>query len=138
MDELQRLLAERACERLMALYTQCVDLRKGEGLGELFTEDGVLDVTGTPLAGRAAIEAALVAGASARFMRHICTNVLVEVTGEDRATGTCYLTAYVQAPGDGSLGLPTVMGEYHDEFRRTAEGWRIAQRRFQPAMRRAG
>lgn len=137
MDELQRLLAERACERLVALYARCVDLRKGEGLGELFTEDGVLDVTGTPLAGRAAIEAALAAGIRGRLMRHVCTNVMVEVTGEDRATGTCYLTAYVQAPGDETLSLPAVMGEYHDEFRRTAEGWRITHRHFQPALRRA-
>ncbi|MBS0331922.1 MAG: nuclear transport factor 2 family protein, partial [Proteobacteria bacterium] len=67
-----------------------------------------------------------------RMSRHVCENLLVEVVDEDHATGVVYLTLYRHdgEPGrkTSPLAGPVLVGEYRDEFVRTAEGWRFRRR----------
>jgi len=134
MEDLQRLMIERACERLVLRYARSVDLDGRAGLEAVFSEDAVLDIGGQVYRGRAAITGTR--PGPAPLMRHVCTNIVIDVLDETHATGTTYLTAYVQAEGDTELALPAVLGEYRDEFRLTDEGWRIAVRTFTPTLRR--
>jgi SnoaL-like domain len=84
MDELERLLAERACERLIIEYCRRVDFGNARLIADLFTEDGQWE-------------------------------------GVDH-----------RREGDLSLPVPAespkFVGELHDQFRRTADGWRFARR----------
>lgn len=132
MDDDQRAAIERACERLVIRYTHSIDLNKREALAEVFCEDAIIDTAGLVRRGR---EILAPPPGPALLMRHICSNILIDVLDERRATGVSYLLAYVQAPEDGELRLPAVLGEYYDEFILTENGWRIANRRFQPTLR---
>lgn len=58
---------------------------------------------------------------------HRLTNVAIEVHG-DGATARSYVHAIVMTP-DGQAGA-SAYGFYDDELVRTADGWRIARRRF--------
>jgi hypothetical protein len=67
-------------------------------------------------------------GRLSRFARtsHHLSNVEIELTGPDSATSVSYVLAWHQQPDGASR---TVYAQYHDRFVRTAEGWRIAERR---------
>ena len=59
--------------------------------------------------------------------RHVITTMAVAVDGSDTATSDCYFLAY----GD-TTTAPAVklMGHYHDTFRRTPDGWKLARRQI--------
>ena len=134
MDDLTRMAIEHACERLVIRYTHAVDLHAREGLAAVFSDDAVVEVNGQSLRGSDIINGP--ASATGQLMRHVCTNILIEVTGDSTATGTSYLVAYVQPADDANLGLPVVLGHYHDTFQRTPDGWRIVKRSFDAILRR--
>ena len=77
--------------------------------------------------------AGLAAALGAHFAESPAADVAVNVDG-DRATGLCYLVNYrhdsesgvaeTPAPAD----VPKYVGEYHDVFVRTPEGWRFEDR----------
>jgi len=133
LDTRQVMEIERECERLVKRYCHIVDLAGGEGLPELFAEDGEFEVNGQAV-GREALRAR---PANHALMRHFCTNTLIDVLDESTARGVTYLTAYVEAPGTEGVGLPAFVGEYHDEFRLTPDGWRFASRRTHATFRRS-
>jgi len=132
---LRHLTDERACERLIMRYTHLVDFGDAEAIADLFTPDGVWRTDDFAMNGREEIRAGFRRrqGVTRRQSRHVCTNVVIEVDG-DRATGLCYLVNYRHdsetgvaekpAPAD----VPKFVGEYHDTFVRTADGWRFADR----------
>ena len=73
------------------------------------------------------------AEAEGRKSRHVSSNIAVDVTGPDEATGLSYFTLYRHVghkPRVPDLdGQPVILGQYTDRFVRTADGWRIAHRR---------
>lgn len=131
----QRIADERACERLMMTYTHLVDFGDAPAIAELFTADGVWRTDEFAMRGQEEIRAGFERrqGVTRRQSRHVCTNAVVDVDG-DRATGLCYLVNYRHdsesgvaekpAPAD----VPKFVGEYHDTFVRTPEGWRFQDR----------
>ena len=115
-------MIERACERLVLDFAYFSDHREYESLGALFTEEGIMvRPSGTRLEGRNAIVTAYRATPADRITRHICTNIRITVESSDRARGTTYATVY-------SNSSTPKIGEFEDEFLRTPEGWRIAER----------
>lgn len=143
MDELQRLLAERACERLVAEYARRVDFGEASAIADLFTADATWqgDIL---LEGREKIREWFTQreGVTRRVSRHVCTNLLVDVVSATEARSRCYMVNYRhdRAEGDDSLPVPTevpkYVGELHDEFRLTDEGWRFSARRVTVAFLR--
>ena len=142
MNEIEVLLVERACERVVIDSATCNDRREFSALAALYTVDGVVvRPNGQRLEGRAAIEEAYAAGPPDRVTRHLCTNVRVDVDGPDAARAT---TAVLIVSGrraddpDVSFGVvPSerhLVGEFADRLVRTDEGWRIAERRATVAM----
>lgn len=132
--ELDRLLIERACERLVVAYSHLIDFGEAARVEELFTVGGVWESAENTMRGREE----LVAGFgrrqanTGRRSRHVCTNLVVDITSPTQATGLCYFTLY-RADGATSATAtvegPTMVGEYRDDFVLTDDGWRIAHRR---------
>ena len=143
--ELGRIVAERACERLVSDYAWFVDSGAAGRVADLFTEDGEwVGADGRGMHGNQEIRDAFTGrqAITRRQSRHVITNVRIDLDGSDRAVGTAYLvnyrhdaqgdTAAKPAPGD----HPKFVGDYHFTFRRTAAGWRIETLRFDLAFLR--
>ncbi len=135
-SDVERLLAERACERLLHRYAYCQDNGLPDEFAELYADDAIwVRSAGPLLEGRAAIREA----ARAMFHRpggperlvHMLSNILVTVDG-DTAASTCCSLAYkgVAAAGREGAPLTDMVGIliYRNAFRRVpGEGWRIAR-----------
>jgi hypothetical protein len=136
MDDLQRLLIERECERLVTRYCHHVDHGEAAKIADLFSEDGVWAAPGVRMGGRQQLLKGFGAreANTARMSRHVCNNLLLDVIDEDHAEGTVYLTLYRHEGEEerkiSPLKGPALVGEYRDRFVRTANGWRFAERRI--------
>jgi uncharacterized protein (TIGR02246 family) len=131
-SDLETMLAERECERLVYRYAWLVDSGEAAGIADLFTEDGVWAAgDGEPMRGREGILRGFTRrqGITRRQSRHVMTNVLIDITGPDTATGIVYLVnfrhdsktgvAEKPAPAD----APKFVGDYHLTFRRVDGTW---------------
>ncbi len=144
MDELQRLLAERACQRLIVEYCRLVDFGKAAGIADLFTDDGQWEGVELMLTGREEIREWFTRrqNVTRRVSRHVCTNVAVAVLSENEAESLCYLINYRHDRVEGDTGLPVpaevpkYIGDLYDQFRLTPDGWRFARRRVAVAFAR--
>jgi ketosteroid isomerase-like protein len=127
----QRFAIEGACRQLMMRYAAALDLNDVEGLLELFTQDGEWARPGNePLRGGVQIAEFLCARDRAVTMRHIISNLVLDVEAPDRATALSYWTVMKGTPGatPAQALAPFAMGEYHDVFRLEQGRWRIARR----------
>ena len=134
MDHIQTLLATEEIKALKARYCRFLDTKDWAGLAALFIEDAVLDVaqdTGNPpLEGREAIIAQIrVAVDDAATSQQVHTPEIV-FESESRATGiwamqdrVVWQAAKSPLPGIASI---TGYGQYHETYRRTADGWQFA------------
>jgi len=134
LTDTDRLLIERACERLAIDYCHFTDHGNASRVAELFTEDGVWAAGDTVLSGRARILRGFQnrQDNAARTSRHVCSTMRIDVRDADNAEGCVYLTLY-RHDGDPQRKLspltgPAMVGEYRDVFARTADGWRFARR----------
>jgi ketosteroid isomerase-like protein len=137
VNEIDVLVIEHACARVIVDSATYNDRREFGALAALYTADGVVvRPNGQRLEGRAAIEAAYAAGSPDRVTRHLCSNVRVDVESADTARAT---TAVLIVSGtrsddpDVTFGVvPSehhMVGEFADRLVRTDEGWKIAERR---------
>ena len=141
--ELVKLLNERECERLISTYCHLVDFGKAPDIANLFTSDGVWLGLNVKMNGQADIRAHFEQRQSVerRQSRHLCTNIVIDM-GIDTASSICYLVNFRhdsstgRAESPAPAGLPKYVGEYHDTFEKTSEGWRFAVRRFEVSFLR--
>ena len=127
--------AKAACRELVTGYAFHRDRADGDAVGALFTEDATFDLMGEVFRGRSAIRARVDAGASGPVYRHLMSTVHIELTGPETARGVSYVTVY-SAPGPlpATLAAWAAIGEYHDDFVRTPDGWKIQRRTFVPTF----
>ncbi len=131
------LLAREAIRHTMTRYTMAGDRLRTDEFIAVFTEDAVLASEGVAAPdefryqGRAAIREWISrwsrrSGASqaprATFVRHHLSTSLIELTGPDLAKARTYWVAYTDIGADHC-------GYYLDVFRKTDEGWLIAERK---------
>jgi hypothetical protein len=70
----------------------------------------------------------------------VCTNVAVDLVGPGEARSVSYLINYRHDRREGDERMPVpaevpkFVGECHDRFRVTQEGWRFTQRRVDVAF----
>ena len=124
--------AEAACARLITAHCYAIDHNDAETFVGAFTADGEWRRPGgEALHGHEALRAYFLARPPT-ISRHVCTNVVVTVTGADDAVGTSLATLYrsraTGAEGPAPLGGPLGIVEYTDDLVRTADGWRIRRR----------
>lgn len=124
MDALERLLAERAIERMIVDYAAFNDAGDWEAVSALYVPEGRMSRPSAPdsfVEGREAILAAFKAR-PVRASRHVIANIRVAV--EDReATASSQILLFTAA------GQPPLVGTYIDRLALTADGWRFVERR---------
>jgi len=132
----QRRAIEWECTRLINLYANLNDQGRWPDVAALYTEDGLMTRPTAPdqaIVGRHALLASFVARPP-RVSRHICANIVVTVESETRASACSNILLFTgTADADGGLPIrddgPPLVGEFHDVFALTADGWRFAERR---------
>ena len=124
---------ERACKDLVTRLVHYSDHFQKEESSKLFSPDGTWIRGGTPYTGRAAIVDSFKAPPT-EYMRHFATSTMIDVENENLAQGVTYFLLYRYDPGVSEpklpmpLGTPFSMGEWHDRFVKTPQGWRFALR----------
>ncbi|MCX4751117.1 nuclear transport factor 2 family protein [Kitasatospora sp. NBC_01287] len=130
---IDRMLAERACERIIVDFIHRLDLGEPGSVAELFTPDGSWHWPhgDRRIEGREALRAYFASRPADRLSRRLMTNVLVTVESATSARAVSYLTTYRV---DGYVGgmieprLPANVGHYEDTFRTVDGRWYLATR----------
>jgi predicted PhzF superfamily epimerase YddE/YHI9 len=131
-DEKRRIAAE--CRDLVISLGVYTDHGENDKAAAIFTPDGEWVRAGKPVTGHARLLASMNDRPPSLVVRHMIANVKIDVADADAATGVTYYTAYNHDTGanppklPAPLGLPFSIGEWHDNFARTPQGWRIARR----------
>jgi hypothetical protein len=138
-SDLEVLLIERACERLIYEFFEAIDVRNDRHLENLFTPDATYArpiEPNTIISGREAIVKAFVARPGGRVARHITSNVRITVDSTERARGVSrvvLITGPDEPAAHPQFGYQAdarqLVGEFDDEFVKTPEGWRFSSRR---------
>lgn len=108
---------------LLALWGHAIDERDYSALDELLTDDFVIDATGAGYGvtrGKAAFAEALRLDDRPGTVHH-STNVVIKKA----ADGTVRVRSKHLGPRPGGFVFVT----YHDVVRKTADGWRLAERK---------
>jgi uncharacterized protein (TIGR02246 family) len=119
-------------EALTIEFWYRVDHENGEGVADLFTEDGVYSVANGQNAGRPAIAESYKqrAARGSRLSRHVQTNLRVVFASDSEARGLSILTLWAddgEAPLD--LKMPISVTDVEDEYVKEPDGaWRIRHR----------
>ncbi|MEE8370173.1 MAG: nuclear transport factor 2 family protein [Dehalococcoidia bacterium] len=137
---IQELEDVRAIIDLEADYARAADTVDPDGYGNVFTEDGVIELGDRGeqptqrVSGRAAISdfCRNVIAKSYKFGMHSLHNAQIVVDG-DTATGNLYFEATTHSATD-KIGWSS--GSYQDEYVRTPEGWKISKKVISFAFRR--
>lgn len=130
--KIDRLEDTVALEQLASEYWYLVDARGGDGIGDLWIEDGIFILDGRKVEGRTAIVGfySLRKSRGPRGSLHIVTNFLPRFSGPDQAEVTTSMIAYAAdgvPPFHGTL--PLAVATTTDVCRKEADGhWRYASR----------
>lgn len=118
-----------AIANLKAAYCRLLDTKDWEGWGRLFTEDFLLDVTGSGgevLRGRDAVVASVRGSIGTARTAHQVHFPEIAIDGD---TATAIWPMQDRVVWDGGRAL-TGWGHYHERYVRTADGWRIAEQKL--------
>jgi hypothetical protein len=133
---MERADAVRDCEQLVLRITQHADHGEASAAAALYADGGTLRRAGREISGKDELIDAY-SDPPERLVRHINGGTVVTVVDDDRATAVTYYMAYRFDSPSGPAQLPAPLpapfslGEWHDEFVRTADGWRFAARSTQ-------
>ena len=125
--------------RLVVEAAWRVDLGTADTLCELFVENGTLTLDDAVLNGweqirewgPSAVEAHTFDG-----IRYACGNMRFLDTGDDTVEGITVLTVYFDNEHEPGTSMPWTVGEDHDQFVRTENGWRLSARRWMSLFER--
>ncbi len=98
---------EHACARTVLQLFAAMDDGRYADVAGAFTPTGVWHRAGKALRGRAAIIAAMEERPAGRLVRHVITNVIVDVSDGAHAEGRCYVTAYAGPRSEAPPSRPT-------------------------------
>jgi len=137
--EIEVMLIERACERLINEFFEAIDLRQEAQLDNLFTEDATYArpiEPDTVISGRDAIRRMFEVRPAGRITRHTCSNVRITIESAERAVGVHRVALFMgpdQPPAHPQFGYKAdarvLVGEFADVFVKTSQGWRFQSRR---------
>lgn len=117
-----------ACSNLVTDYAYHRDQFNAKEFADLFTEDASLTVVNQTWVGRADIQKRIEDLKTGSTIRHEMSTIRIVPIDADHATGVSYATIYSAPAGETTVKGFTLMGEYHDEFVRTPEGWKFSKR----------
>ncbi|WP_445165510.1 nuclear transport factor 2 family protein [Mycolicibacterium sp. Dal123E01] len=127
-DFSSRLRDERAIERALILLARAMDDRDWATMAEIIADNAEGDFGTGRVAGSTAI-IELIRGFLDKCgpTQHLLGNIIVDVDG-DVATSRAYIRdVHLNSAADPSTRFYT-LGDYHDVWRRSGNGWRLAER----------
>ena len=143
MNLAQRHEIEQVCRNLVLRSALYLDTHNHAWFAELFTADGLWDRVAQPLTGPGEILPFLESRTSTTLVRHVITNLLVNVESEVAATSIAYVLNF-QTFADGAVPetpapmvSPGLIAEWHDSFALTDDGWRISRRHTDAIFRQS-
>jgi hypothetical protein len=142
----ERLEIERACERLVYVYSRALDLGDMSAAADCFAADGSMARPMMPdavIQGRETIRASLLSRPKTLLTKHLATNVMIDVESRDAASGLSYLTMIsTTPPADAKPPFvsqgPIYFGEFKDRFVRENGEWKFLERRGSIQMKFSG
>lgn len=134
MTDIQKLIEQRAIERMMFDYSYHLDMNHPDQLAALFVED--CEVSYAPNFGAEGMEAykKTLEGIGAYFTAtsHHNSNIAIDFVSDTEAEVRSIVLAmhrYTKGRPDGVL-----YGQYHDTVVKTAEGWKFKRRELRTTM----
>ena len=136
----EKIRCERECARLCKDFIYTIDRRQYDAFLTLFAPDPVLERVGHIFSGMDGLRTFCAGRASNRYVRHTCSNIRIDMTGPQAATGTSCATMF-QATAEPDAALPLtssmlIFAEYDDQYVLIDTGWKIKSRKitvvFQP------
>lgn len=133
-QRINALLDQEEIRALRLRYSQLLDGGYAERMGEVFTEDAEVKVTVGSMKGLPEIKQSLT-DAYQNFdtkqrghfpFIHAVTNHEITLTGENTATGSCYLLDFVTDRASEQHPF-LLLGHYIDEYVRINGEWRISR-----------
>lgn len=118
----------RDCINLVTDYAYHRDRYDAAAFSSLFTEDASLKVGNGSWEGRNNIRARIEGLDKSGTIRHLMSTIRIEPIDELHASGVSYATIYTASAGSNSTEGFAIIGEYHDNFTLTDDGWRISKR----------
>lgn len=118
----------RDCINLVTDYAYHRDRFDATEFSNLFTEEASLSVGGQTWEGRSNIRARIEGLDKSGSIRHLMSTIRIEPIDELHASGVSYATIYTAAAGSNSTEGFAIIGEYHDSFTLTDDGWKISNR----------
>ena len=128
------LLAKSELSELVFRLNRHYELHEYAEMAALYAEDAHYANWRGDVVGRAAILRLMQDRAPDRLVRHVLSNLVIELDGADQARGLCYVTAFLNPQGHPvtrsvpQLGAPAI-AEYHFAFRRVDGRWLVAAKR---------
>src|SRR5271165_7699492 len=100
------------CAQVLTRFFNYFDQWRFADMADLFAEDGVWHRQGQALAGHAAILAALAQRSATQRVRHVVTNLQIDVIDADTAVSLLYVTAYRHDSGARQVDPPRIRAPY--------------------------
>ena len=116
---------------VLTRYATAVDTRDWNLYQTVFTADALIDYTSSGgIRGGVAEMTKWLSDALSIFSmsQHLVTNRDIQVAGDTATSRSYFYNPMGRTKRDGTLELMFVGGFYRDQLRRTADGWRIAER----------
>jgi hypothetical protein len=126
--------AERAiewdCTQVLTRFFNYFDQWRYQDMADLFAEDGVWHRQGQALTGWAAILTALAERSTTQRVRHVVTNLQIDVIDPEQAASLLYVTAYRHDSGAKEAEPPRIRAPFlllvvPGRLRRAEAGWKI-------------
>lgn len=144
MDANQRKQIEQECRDLVIAITQYGDHRDAEKATALFAEDATWLRAGKPYKGHAEILESYRRSSKTQVTRHMNGGTMVTIKDDNHAESVTYYIALHHDPKVETPKFPLPfdppfsMGEWHDKFVRTPQGWRFSSRETKRLFERQG
>ncbi|MDA0280077.1 MAG: nuclear transport factor 2 family protein [Proteobacteria bacterium] len=117
----------RDCANLVTDYAYFRDRFDAAEFSNLFTDEASLSVGNQTWEGRNNIRARIEGLDKSGSIRHLMSTIRIEPIDELHASGVSYATIYTSAAGSNSTEGFALIGEYHDNFELTDDGWKISK-----------
>jgi len=128
--EVDQLVAEAQCTRLLHAYGRAVDWCDKAGLAELFWPDARVDLGFFAGSGSQAVDFLLANAARSERRFHATLNIVLDINGDQALSDSCSVTHAVAAEEGGQNVWQLFYGRYLDRLERRSGEWRFAERRY--------
>lgn len=130
-DDMARAVAEWSCAKLITRFAYSVDHRRYDDLLNLLAEDAVVEWPGNSVSPQELVAQMKQVPANLLWC-HMLSPPVIDRSEADAIEMRSYVVLYDSELGEDdeipAASAPSSVAEYHDSFRLTPQGWRMARR----------